>query len=409
MNSEKLWNKSYLLLMLAQVLTSFSFYMVVTILVSYLTSDAVGISTSAAGVVAGLFSVTALFCRPFCGVLSDKVNKLALIRTAVILMGVGTLGYGLSDSLAVIIFFRILNGAGFAVNSTALIALVTQYIPRNRMGEGIGYFGLANVIASAAGPGLGAALAEWIGTDRVFYLSAAICLFELILLFMVSFDEEHGREKKQGKRLQLEDIIAVPVLGYTVTASAFSLVNGVISAYLVAYGEALGIGGISLYYTANAITLFLVRPMSGKLMDRKGAAIVVMPGILITALSMLFLEAAGSFREAVLGMILLSAVLRGIGQGAAHPALQTVCLRKAGKEKSGSATSTFYLGGDIGQGMGPMLAGAMIGAFSSALDGYRAVFRMSAWLLVGAFVLFAVLWKKEKTDEERTELYVEKG
>ncbi len=392
----KLWNRYYILLMIAQLATSFSFYMVVTILVSYLVSDRVGISAAAAGVVAGLFSVTALVCRPFCGVMSDRLHKPALLKASVIMMGIGTVGYGISHTLPFLIFFRILNGAGFAISSTTLIAMVAQYIPEKRMGEGIGYFGLANVLASAAGPGLGAILAEKIGVSFVFQISACTCLAELILLSVFSFDREK-KEERPSKKLMFSDIIAVPVLGYTVTGSIFSLINGILSAYLVMFGEALNISAISLYFTWNALALFLVRPAAGRLADRKNAAAAVLPGIILTAASMLLLCGACYGEKSAFWIIMASAVLRGIGQGAAHPALQTSCIQKVGKERSGSAVSTFYLGGDIGQGTGPMLAGVIIGKDISTPEGYRQVFLMCVGMLAAGFLLFLFQWKKEKS------------
>lgn len=404
MDSGKLWNKTYILLMFAQVFTSFSYYMVMTILVSYLTSDRVGISTAAAGMISGLFFLIALVCRPFCGVLSDKLNKLSLVKVAVIMMGVGTLGYSLSTSLQGIIFFRIVNGVGFAVNSTALISLVTQYIPRSHMGEGIGYFGLAHVIASAAGPGLGAATAECLGIRGVFLVSSGICLIEVIMLCAFSFDARPDVSGKKRRRFVFNDVIAIPALGYTLVASVFSVVNGIISTYLVVFGTAIHITGISLYFTLNAVTLFLVRPVAGRMMDQKGAGVVVIPGILVTAASMMLLGMSGYFGSGAFTAIMLSGILRGIGQGSAHPALQTVCIQKVGKEKSGAATSTFYLGGDVGQGFGPVIAGMIISAYNETLKGYQMAFWMSAWLLLASFALFIFLWKKERLTQGREEV-----
>ena len=59
-------------------------------------------------------------------------------------------------------------------------------------------------------------------------------------------------------------------------------------------------------------------------------------------------------------------------QGAAQPSLQAGCINCVGRDRSGVATSTYFLGGDIGQGIGPM-AGGFVLARIAGLAGYPAM------------------------------------
>ncbi|WP_289284578.1 MFS transporter [Parablautia intestinalis] len=396
MEKERLWNPQYVALMTANIFASCGFYMVNTMLISYLTGNEVGLSSEAAGIIAGMFSITALISRPFCGIMADRFNKVWLLRAATLFMVAGAFGYGLSKALPFIVFARILHGIGFAINSTTLISLVTQYVPQNKLGEGLGYFGLANVIASATAPGFGVMVAGLMGTGKVFWIAGIMCVGEILLLIVVKYPGAKRTTVQKAASIGIKDIIAVEVLGYTCVSSMFSFSNGIVTSYLVLYGRELGIGNISLYFTINALAMFLVRPVSGKLMDKKGMYIVAFPGMALTIVSMLLLASAGRFTGGAFAAVMVSSVLKALGQGAAQPSLQAACIKKVGKERSGSATSTYYLGGDIGQGLAPMIAGVIVGSALTPLKGYIVSFNMTAVLLALAMIGLVFIYRKEK-------------
>ncbi len=75
-------------------------------------------------------------------------------------MGIGLLGFAFVTNPVLIVVFRIINGIGFAFSGTCQIALASKYIPKNKMGEGIGYLGLGMVIGSAVAPGIGVTISE---------------------------------------------------------------------------------------------------------------------------------------------------------------------------------------------------------------------------------------------------------
>lgn len=381
----KLWNKYYILVVLLNTLNAFSFYMVVTILSKYLVN--IGISIATAGVIVGLFSITSLCCRPFSGLLADRLSNVTLLKWSNIFMGVGLLGFAFVTSEPLIVFFRIVNGIGFAFSGTCQIALASKYIPKNRMGEGIGYLGLGMVIGSAVAPGIGVAVSEHLGMQATFLMAAALTAVAFGILFI--FHESKKKEKLK-KKISFGDILAVEALPFTIVAGSFSFINGIISSYLVLYADELGISGVSVYFTVCAIVLFVVRPFSGKLMDKKGIRVTVLPGLAVTACSMFILG-----RSTSLVLILVTGILRSLGQGAAQPSLQAGCINRVGTDRSGVATSTYYLGGDIFQGIGPMIGGVIIGAIAGAA-GFRMLFDISGILMICALVFFAFVTRKEK-------------
>ncbi|MGB4178122.1 MAG: hypothetical protein WBK53_08855, partial [Halanaerobiales bacterium] len=70
---ESLWNKYYITLLFVGLITSLSSSMLYTIVSAYAVE--IGSTLAVAGIVAGIFSISALVLRPFTGLISDRRNK----------------------------------------------------------------------------------------------------------------------------------------------------------------------------------------------------------------------------------------------------------------------------------------------------------------------------------------------
>lgn len=381
--NERVWNKHYISVLLVNTLNAFSFYMTATILSKYLVN--IGTTVAIAGFIVGLFSLTSLCCRPFSGIMADRLSNVTLLKWSNVLMGIGLLGFTLTTQIPLLVGFRIINGIGFALSGTCQISLASRYIPKTKMGEGIGYLGLGMVVGSAVAPGIGITIADIVGMKATFLVSAILTVIAYVIL---CFFHEEKKPAAEKKKIGFSDIIAVKALPFTLVAGTFSFTNGIVASYLVLYADEIGVKGISIYFTVCAIVLFIIRPFSGKLMDKKGIAITVLPGLLLTASAMFMLG-----RSRTLLLILVAGAVRSLGQGAAQPSLQAGCIHTVGTEKSGVATSTYYLGGDICQGVGPMIGGCVVQMFAGTA-GFTAIFDICGILLLGALVFFLFTVRK---------------
>lgn len=384
-NAPKLFTVCYCLLILVSFLTSLSYSLIQTLIATYAVD--LGGTLAAAGTLTGLFSTAAMICRPAGGALCDVKNKKIICLVSTIVFALGFFGYALSMNMTALLIFRLLHGAAFGVSGTANMALVAENIPRQRMGEGLGYYGVGQVVSQIIGPVFGVALHEIIGFKPLFFLVGVICFGAVAVLAFTPYSgrvydselEKTSKEKRVAGNL-LSRLIAANCIIYALTAGMFSFMNGVTSSFLVMVGEERHVSHIALFFTVNAACLFVVRLLMGKIADEAPLTIVVSISLLVSFSSMLMLSKA-----AVLPMFLVAAVLKAVGQGVGQISLQSACVKSVDESRVGVASSTYYIGADVGNSLGPIIGGTISGAY-----GYATMFKDVAWIAIGMIGVFLV-------------------
>ncbi|MBU9719900.1 MULTISPECIES: MFS transporter [Bacillaceae] len=387
---KSLWNTPFIFLVLISFITAMSFNMIYVIISKY----AMGVTSSLtiAGFVAGVFSIAALIIRPFAGMTVDMVNKKTLCIIANVVIGVSVLGYAIFQNIPMLFFFRIVHGFAFGVSSTVNIALVAKYIPRNRIGEGLGYFGLGQVVAQVISPPMGVYIVDAYGFQLLFIVIALLSFIGAALLTLLRYPKSEKTEPKGKTKVTIHSLFAKEVMVFAAIGGMFSFGNGIVSSFLLLLGQERSIANISLFFSVGALVLFILRLFVGRIVDRKGLTLVVNVSLVVTAVSMFLIGVAP-----VLSLLLVAAVLKSIGQGAGQISLQTACIKRVDPSRVGVATSTFYIGADIGQGVGPMIGGAISASF-----GYTALFVVCAALMLISMIFFNLHQRKENTINKKS-------
>lgn len=203
-----------------------------------------------------------------------------------------------------------------------------------------------------------------------FLISAAVLFVATILMIKIAYNGTGNTTIENSletltNRIELQDLISIEVLPLALIGGVFSFSNGIVNSFLVLVGEERGIKNIALYFTVNAICLLIVRPLAGRLSDEKEISFILYPSLILAATESLLLSNANT-----LTIILIAATCKAFGQGAAQPTLQNACIKKLGTSRSGVATSTFYIGADIGQGIAPIIGGTIAGKFRYSIMFY---------------------------------------
>lgn len=381
-----LFNRQYIFFCLINLVVSLSFSMVSTIMSRYVFD--IGMSVAAAGTITGAFSIASMVVRPFSGWINDHMGKKKLIALATGFMGLCTLGYGFTQDSAALLALRILHGIAFSLSSTVNMAVIPGIVPEKRIGEAISYYGVIQSIATAAGPSLGLSLANISGYVTNFSVAAFLAAVGVALALSLRFLDEPSHERREHFHFKVEDILAKECLVLAFIDVTISSVNGLENSLIALYGESVGIDNLGWYFTISAATLFFSRLFFGKVADSKGAAYAIYPGLLMMVVGLLML-----WRSCAVWTFAVAAIIKSVGVGLARPAIQAACLKSVSANRRGAASSTYYLGSDIGQGTSPAIGGKIVDA---SKGDYGLAFGVYAIPLVFSCVLYYVSMHRKR-------------
>lgn len=152
----KLFNKNFFIIALANLGVSTMMQMFNSTIALHL--DRQAYPASIAGTMISIGAVSATIYRFFGGKLCEHQGRKHLIVAGLGCFAVMSFLMGNTSSLLLLYILRVMQMLGYSMASTAVSVAVIDVIPRQRVGEGIGYFSLASSISQAFGPSLALAL-----------------------------------------------------------------------------------------------------------------------------------------------------------------------------------------------------------------------------------------------------------
>lgn len=381
---DKIWNRSFVSIFAVNMALTLAQYMSNAILSLY--AGTLGAESGAIGMLMSIFAVSSILFRCISGPIMDSCNRKHIVIIAAAIGAASYMGFGISGKIELLFGFRLLQGCGMAFGNACCLAMVSQVLPKDKYGAGIGYYSVAQVISQSVGNPLGLFLASALGYRLTFAVNAAVMLFAAFLASRVRVEFV----KAQKPRFTLSGIIAKEAL--LPSFVIFCIMNGfvVVNSFLALYAREKGISGnTGLYFTVAAVTMVITRPVMGRLTDKYGTARILIPCLLANIVTFFMISFARSIYE-----ILLAGFISAFGFGACQPALQALSMKSVSGERRGAASSTNYIGMDLGHLFGPSAAG-----IAAQIAGYEAMWRiMTIPFLVG--IMLAFIFRRKIADIE---------
>lgn len=374
---EPLWVKDYILIILVNLFTFLGFQMLMPTLPVYARN--LGGSDATAGLVIGFFTLSALAIRPIAGYWLDLYGrrKVHMLGLAIFISCI--FSYRFATSLVFLLAIRFMHGVGWGFTSTSASTVASDLIPRARMGEGMGYYGMATTVSMALAPAMGLFIISKYSFTTLFNFSTVLVALAILISFNISYKPLEQKITKM--HLYEKKAMRPAVVMFFVT-----MTYGAVIAFLVLYAAEKGIENIGIFFTVYALSLAVFRPLSGRLTDIKGFDFVVIPGIILVGLAMLILSIASSLTG-----FLVAAVVYGAGFGTVQPSLQALAILLAPAERRGIANATFFSGFDLGIGLSSVMWGAI-----SGITGYSLMYVLSVIPVALGLLTYMITGKKKQ-------------
>lgn len=358
MQEKKLWTKDFVLFLCANFFISMIFYLLMTTLAVYAFKQFEA-SESESGLVASIFVLGALCARLFAGKYVEVFGRKKSIYFSLLLFLLASAAYFAINSLIVMLIVRFIHGLAFGIASTAIAITVMAAMPNNRRGEGTGYFSLSSAAATAIGPFLGLYITQKFDYHVIFTMCTAFALITIAIILFTKVEEanlsiDERKAMKSGKKFgNLIEKAALPIcLLMFIFGVGYSSIVSFINTYALEIQLAQA---ATFFFVIYAAGLFISRPFTGKLLDKKGDNIVIYPAIVFFAVSLILIGIShNSF------VLLLSAFFLAFGFGTLMSSIQAIAMKVSPKEHVGLAVATFFICLDAGVGVGPYVIGLII-------------------------------------------------
>lgn len=344
-----IYTKDVILVMAASFFFMFSTMFVNPLINGY--AKSLGASSAFAGLIVGILSIAAMFLRPVAGNLTDKFSKYRLSFIGGILIFIGVVGYIFTPASGWLLLFRLINGAGYVLCTVCMTTWLAFLVPREHVGEAMGFYGLMNALAMAVAPAVSINIYQKIGYRESLIASATSAL---LMILAIQFVGDHAKPRKNSRRKKKGfKIIQMNVLPVAILTTLFALPYFTTQADIVAYVEQRHLNvAVGSYFLIYAVVLLIIRISLKKFFDtvRFGVWFWLSTGATVIYILLLtFMKNNWAMALAAAGM--------AVGYGVIYSVLQSTALLLAPLNEQGLASSTFYLGLDIGMSFGPILSG----------------------------------------------------
>lgn len=362
---DKLVNLNYCLLLAANFLLYFAFYLILPVLPFYLT-EVFHTGNAAVGLILSCYTLASLCIRPFCGYLLDTLARKPLYLIAYFLFVGIFAGYVLSGLLTLFIMLRVAHGLAFGMVTVAGNTIVIDITPSSRRGEAVGYYGLMNNMAMSFGPMIGLFMHDTYSFQTIFTCAFAsgVVGFGAACLVKTPVKAPVKREALSPDRFVLFKGIPAGV-----SLLLLSIPYGMTVTYIALYAKEIGVVLSSgLFFTFLAVGMAVARIFSGRQVDKGRITQVITFGLYLVCFCFFLLSACatlGAVNTLLMEIIFFGvALLLGVGFGTMFPAFNTLFVNLAPNNQRGTATSTYLTSWDVGIGIG-LVAGGYIAQFTS--------------------------------------------
>ncbi|OSP44299.1 MULTISPECIES: MFS transporter [unclassified Streptomyces] len=387
--------------------------------------DDLGASLSELQWITNAYFLALAVCLITAGKLGDRFGHRQTFLIGVVGFAAASGAIGLSDSIALVVTFRVFQGLFGALLMPAALGLLRATFPAEKLNMAIGIWGMVIGASTAGGPILGGVLVEHVNWQSVFFINVPVGVLALVLGVWILLDHRAENAPRSF------DLLGIALLSGAMFCLVWALIKapewgwGDVQTWSFIVGSFAGFGAFAFWETKVKeplipLALFRSVPLSAGVVLMVLMAIAFMGGLFFVTFYLQNVHGmspidAGLHLLPLTGMMIVGSPLAGVmitkvgpriplAGGMAFTALAMYGMSTLETDTGSGVMSLWFA--LLGLGLAPVMVGAtevIVGNAPLELSGVAGGLQQAAMQIggsLGTAVLGAVMASKVDSDLE---------
>ncbi len=322
------------------------------------------------------------------GSLSDTLGKRRVIFFSLLIFASAPFLYLLVSEVWQLIAVRFYHGFATAIFGTVATAAIAERYVQDRAAK-LSTYSSVTIVGRSIAPFLGGFLISLASFDAVYIACAISGVLALVVGLMLN-DSGAPALPHKTERVNVSASLKMilrdtRIMVTTLVEAAQYLVFGAVEAFLALFAASLGIPAwqIGVILGVQLVSIVFIKPIMGRVSDKVGRTRIIIPGLLIGALSVALLPYLPYF----FGLCALSLVF-GVGFAMVTSSTSALVADLTKNGEYGSSMGVLRTVMDVGQTIGPVLTGWVVGVY-----GYTSAFTLLGAISLGAALVFGYVMR----------------
>lgn len=331
------------------------------------------------GLVISLFTISAAISRPFSGKLSDTIGRKKVMLIGVAVAILITLIYPITGLFSFLIL-RFMHGFSAGFLPTGATALVTDILPADKRGVGMGIWGTFISVGIGAGQIFSSMITNNWGLIVLFGIGAILAVLSATMLSLIEETLPNPQKFKWSHlKLKITDVFEPNVLPAAFVMFCSAISTGLVFVITPDISGFLEIDNKGWFFGFYMISTIIIRLFASGLSDKIGRRKTLIIGLSFMVLSMSLIALSTDIIQYTIGSIVF-----GLSTGVSSPTLFAWTADLSSSDRRGVGAGTIFIALELG---------IMMGSFSTMVTYDNSINSIPIVFFVGVlFAIFAILF-----------------
>ncbi|MGB0915121.1 MAG: MFS transporter [Crocinitomicaceae bacterium] len=289
------------------------------------------------------FTITALISRPFSGKLSDTIGRKKVMYIGMGVAFIVSLTYPLFGIVSLFLFLRLMHGFSAGFLPTGATALVTDILPPEKRGVGMGIWGVFISLGFGLQP-LGSIIREQYGMNTLFFVAA---FFAVLAGILISFLKETLPNPVKFKwsllKITWNDVFEPSVIPAAIVMFLSAFCSGVVLVVTPDMSGFFEIENKGWFFGFYAFSTIFIRLFASRLSDNIGRRKTLIFGLSMMLVCMTLVALSSEWK-----LYTAAAIMFGVSTGISSPTLMAWTADLSHVDRRGVGAGTLFIALEFG-------------------------------------------------------------